>query len=85
MGGKRGVLRTSQRFLKFFGEAICVHDSPLNLITLRLAARRIDADYWNLFALRFGAGAHHVPLVPAKLTNGNSTGVGLTLKAMRPT
>jgi hypothetical protein len=69
MGGKRGVLRTSQRFLKFFGEAICVHDSPLNLITLRLAARHIDAaDFYDVFGLRFGAGGHHVPQVPAKLT-----------------
>jgi hypothetical protein len=59
---------------------------PLNLITLRLAARRIDAaDFQKMFGLRFGAGGHDVPRVPAMLTVRISTQVGLTLKAMRTT
>jgi hypothetical protein len=60
---------------------------PLNLITLRLAARRIDAaDFFRKwFGLRFGAGGHDVPRVPAMLTVRISTQVGLTLKAMRTT
>jgi hypothetical protein len=38
-----------------------------------------------MFGLRFGAGGHDVPQVPAMLTVRISTQVGLTLKAMRTT